>query len=404
MTNNNQIRIHFLTFLIGFSQIYAWATTYYLPATLVKIVADETGQSTLAIIGGFSWALLIGGLCAPKIGAWIESEGGRRPLAAGSLLMGFGLILLSQTHGLLIWYLGWTIVGLGMALGLFNAAFAAIGRLLKQDAKKIIIRITLISGFATLFWPVTTYLIEAVGWRNMVMIYAIPHLVVWAPLFFFKIPHWVPEHAETQVSDQLVARDRIKLVFNLLAIYAVLRAIVGTTVSVDILRMFTGLGLTITAAAFVASLIGPSQIAGRLIEIYFGRNFDPLNSSIFWTAILPLSVALLIFAGTSSASIFAIGYGMSNGVLSITMGILPMILFGSKGYAALLGKLALPVLIAQAATPLLVDPMIQNWPSLYIFYIAGGLGIAALFCLIFLAAISKKALPMKYNSQQDNSQ
>lgn len=403
MKNSNPVQVHFLTFLIGFSQIYAWATTYYLPATLVKIVADETSQSTLAIMGGFSWALLIGGLCAPKIGMWIESEGGRRPLAAGSLLMGFGLMLLSQMHGLLIWYLGWTIIGLGMALGLFNAAFATIGRLLKQDAKKIIIRITLISGFATLLWPVTTYLIESVGWRTMVMIYAIPHIVIWAPLFFFKIPSWVPEHAQNQASDQLVARKNVKIVFNLLAIYAILRAIVGTTVSVDILTMFTGIGLTITAAALVASLIGPSQIVGRLIEIYFGRNFDPLNSSIFWTAVLPVSVAILILAGTSSASIFAIGYGMSNGVLSITMGILPMILFGAKGYAALLGKLALPVLIAQAATPLLVDPIIHSWPSLYIFYIAGGLGIAALVCLIVLSSISKRVnnLPkaVKCNSQ-----
>src|SRR3990167_7624632 len=393
---NEKIRIHCITWLIGLSQIYAWATTYYLPATLLKIVPQEIGQSTFAMIGGFSWELLLGGLFAPRIGSWIDAEGGRRPLTAGSLLMGAGLLMLSQTSGWIIWYFGWTIIGLGMALGLFNAVFATVGRLLGQSAKTIIIRVTLISGFATIFWPITTYLIQWVGWRNMLIIYSLPHIILWAPLFFFNIPKWIPEQAASDTVDAaaVVIPEKAKLIFYLLAIYAILRAIVGTTVSVDILTLFAGLGLTINAAALCASLIGPAQIMGRLIEIYLGHYFDPIHSSILWTAVLPLSIFTLIFAGTSAASIFSIGYGMSNGVLSITMGILPMILFGSTGYATRLGKLALPVLIAQAVTPLLADPVISRWSSMNVFVLAGILGVAALLCLIILSIASKNtAIP-----------
>ncbi|EKD75624.1 MAG: major facilitator superfamily MFS_1 [uncultured bacterium] len=390
MKFNNKKQARLFTFLIGFTQIYAWATTYYLPAALIKVIVSDLNQNSLAIIGGFSWALFVGGLCAPKIGSWIELEGGRRPLSLGSLLMGLGLILLSQTQGLFVWYAAWTVVGLGMALGLFNAAFAAIGRFFRHEAKTIIIRVTLISGFSTLFWPLTTYLIQAVGWRTTMVLYAMPHIFIWAPLFFFNIPNWVPAYVETQVSDQRVIPEKIKLVFYLLAIYAVLRSIIGTTISVGILNMFEGLGLAISAAALIASLIGPSQIVGRLIEIYFGRNFDPLNSSIFWTAVLPASIFILVFMGVSSASIFAIAYGMSNGVLAITMGVLPMILFGSKGYAELLGKLALPVLIAQSATPLLAIPLIERLPAISVFFFAGILGLASLGCLMFLSSVSKR--------------
>lgn len=382
-------RINFLTFLIGFSQIYAWATTYYLPAALAKTVADELGQSYLTVIGGFSWALLIGGLCAPRIGSWIEQEGGRRPLFLGNLLMGLGLILLSQIHELVLWYVAWTLIGLGMALGLFNATFAAVGRLFGQESKKIIIRITLISGFATLFWPITTYLMNAYGWRMMVLFYAIPHIIVWAPLYFFSIPRSVPAYPEESSADHLVVPDKVKLVFYLLAAYAILRSIVGTTISVNILSMFEGLGLAIGASAMVASLIGPSQIVGRLIEMYLGSKFDPIHSSIFWAAVLPLAIFILIFVGISAAPFFAIAYGMSNGVLTITMGILPMILFGSKGYAKLLGKIALPVLIAQAATPLLFAPLIERWAAINVFILAAGLGVAALLCLIVLPFITK---------------
>lgn len=390
MKANEKISDHFITLLIGFSQIYAWATTYYLPAILIKMVPQEIGHSSLAVIGGFSWALLIGGLFAPKLGAWIEAEGGRRPLTMGSLLMGVGLLILSQTHGLIVWYTGWTFIGLGMALGLFNAAFAAVGRLLGQSAKKIIIRITLISGFATLFWPISTYLIQMQSWRTMVMIYALPHLLVWAPLFFFSFPKWVPKHEETHTSDQIVVAEKVKIIFYLLALYAILRSIVGTTISVDILAMFTGIGLTLGAAAMSASLIGPSQIMGRILEMYVGRHFNPLHSSIFWTAVLPVSIFLLILMGMSASPVFAIAYGMSNGVLTITMGVLPMILFGSRGYATLLGKLALPVLIAQAATPILVDPVIESWPASRLFILCGILGILALVCLVTLSVTAKR--------------
>jgi MFS family permease len=389
MQTNKNIRVNFLTVLIGFAQIYAWATTYYLPAALTQFVAEELGFSTLSIVGGFCWALLIGGLCAPKIGAWIDKEGGRRPLSLGSLCMGVGLLIISQAHGLIMWYVGWTVIGEGMALGLFNATFASVGRLLGQGAKTVIIRITLISGFATLMWPLTTSLIALMGWRMMTILYAIPHIFIWAPLFFANIPKAMPEHDHSSVEEQRVLPQNIKWAFYLLAIYAVLRSMVGTTISVDILSMFAGLGLTLSAAAVVASFIGPAQIAGRILEMSFGSKFDPLYSSIFWTAVLPLAILILIVAGPSASSVFAIAYGMSNGVLTITMGILPMTLFGTKGYATMLGKLALPVLVAQAATPLLVDPMIQNWPSIRIFYLAGILGFASLVCLIQLARVSR---------------
>lgn len=386
----SEIRRNFLTFLLGFSQIYAWATTYYLPATLANIVVDEMGQSYLTIIGGFSWALLIGGLSAPKIGSWIDSEGGRRPLFTGSLLMGLGLAILSQTNNMLTWYIAWTVIGLGMALGLFNAIFATVGRLLGQESKIIIIRITLISGFATLIWPVTTYLILIFGWRTTVFLFAIPHILIWAPLYYFGIPTSVPKEIKELHTDFLAAPEKTKLIFYLLALYVTLRAMIGTTISVNIITMLEGLGLAVSASAIVASMIGPAQIIGRILEMYFGKRFDPIHSSIFWTAVLPISILLLIVAGPSASSIFATAYGMSNGVLTITMGILPLILFGSNGYARMLGKLAFPVLIAQAASPLLVAPIINSWRSIDLFILAGILGTVSLICLIYLSSIYKR--------------
>ena len=378
------LKTNILTVFLGIAQIYAWATTYYIPAAIMQIVPNELHQNSLWVMGGISWALFVGGVFAPQIGAWIEAEGGRRPLTLGNVLMGLGLIGLSQTYHLFLWYVSWTLIGLGMALGLFNALFATIGRLLGQEAKKVIIRITLISGFATLLWPVTTYLIQMFGWRQMLIIYAIPHLVLFAPSVYLLIPSWIPKHETSEAPLNFQEKKKLKLMFYILASYIVLRSIVGTTISIDILAMLKGLGLVLSSAAFVAALIGPSQIAGRILELYFGQRFSPIHSAIFWTLMLPLSILALLFIGEKAAPIFSIIYGMSNGVLTITMGVLPLVLFGANGYAKRLGNLAMPTLIAQSITPLLLDPLIQSNSSRMIFTLCGILGIFALLSMVLL--------------------
>lgn len=361
--NANEWQTHALTLLIGLTQLYIWGTTYYLPAALLPIVPGEIQTSSWWMTGGISWALLLGGLVAPRLGKLIEAEGGRRVLTWGSLLSGVGLLLLLQIHGVLGWYIAWTILGLGMAMGLFNAAFA------------------------TLLWPLTNYLMQTCGWRIMLMMYAVPHLLIAAPLFHFMIPASVPEHDTESTSMHEVKPKKIKLMFILLAIYIILRSMIGTTVSIDILVLFKSLGLTAAISAASAALIGPAQIVGRILEMFVGRNFSAFHTAIFWTAMLPVAIAILLVIGPSATSVFSVIYGMSNGVLTITMGVLPMILFGVRGYASILGKLAVPTLIAQALTPLLVNPLIQQASAGVIFLLAGALGCIALLCMMGLSRL-----------------
>ena len=54
------------------------------------------------------------------------------------------------------------------------------------------------------------------------------------------------------------------------------------------------------------------------------------------------------------ASIIGAGlvlYGSGSGIRSIARGTVPLALFGRDGYAVLMGRLAMPILIAQAASP-----------------------------------------------------
>jgi predicted MFS family arabinose efflux permease len=388
-------KVNQLAVFLGVAQIYAWGSTYYLPATLVQPVSEQLGISHMAVVGGFSLALLVGGLLAPMIGRWIERTGGRNLLSVGSVLAGLGLLMLSVAKGVVLWYLGWTVVGLGMALTLFNAVFSTLGQLFGHKAKDLIIKVTLISGLATFFWPVTTHLIEAYGWRAMLVIYALPHLFVLAPLYRFLIPESAAGTASKSEPPPLAGHEKAQVILYLLAGFAILRTLVGSAMSVHVLNVFHEIGLTAERAAVVAAFIGPGQIAGRLVEFFFSHRISPLSSAIFWSAVLPTSLLALILAGAPATVPFAIAYGMSNGMATISLSVLLMTYFDIKKYPTLMGKIALPSLVTQASAPLLAASFLDAMPVNRVLYLTLFVSFAAVLFLVFIRQInlpSKKLL------------
>ena len=93
-----------------------------------------------------------------------------------------------------------------------------------------------------------------------------------------------------------------------------------------------------------------------------------------------------VFTGNPEPSSLAfllltVCYGISNGLLTISRGAVPLALFGPRGYASLLGRLAMPILIAQAIAPTLAAPAVEALPASWTFALCGALGVAALLCL-----------------------
>jgi hypothetical protein len=53
--------------------------------------------------------------------------------------------------------------------------------------------------------------------------------------------------------------------------------------------------------------------------------------------------------------------GASQGVITIVRGAVPLALFGANGYGAVLGLLATPILIVNAASPTLFALIVDGW-------------------------------------------
>ena len=387
---------------LGLAQTIAWACTYYLPAVFAAPVAEDLGQSRAVVVGAFSAALLVAGFCAPHVGRAIEARGGRGVLIASSFVLAAGLVMLGLLPGIVGWFAGWAVLGVGMAMGLYDPTFATLGRLYGREARRPITQVTLIAGFAsTVGWPVSTALLPLLGWRGTCLAYAAAQLVLVLPLYLLLVPPVAPaaepgaaapaERREEAPPPDPATATWIRRAILMLATFFTLRAAVGAAISVHLIALLEGIGLALAAAVAVASLVGPSQVAGRVLEFTFGPRAHPLTVARLGALALPLGVALLLIPGPlpvgAAAVAFAVCYGISNGLLTISRGAVPLALFGPHGYATLLGRLAMPVLIAQAIAPTLAAPVVEALPAGWTFALCGALGVVALLCLMPLRPV-----------------
>ncbi len=366
-----------LTLALGTSQLLSWATTFYLPAVVSNAAARDLGATHAAILGGFSWSLLVTGLCAPRVGRWIGRHGGRGALGASTLVMATGLVLLAGARGVPTWYGGWTILGAGMALGLYDAAFATAGTLLGPAVSPVITGITLIAGFAsTVGWPASVALMDAVGWRGMLLIYACMHVGVNLPLILKTVPVGVPAYedsARPPVRSRAPAQRVIAI--SCLVGFFTARWFLTSAIAAHVLQLMAGLGLSREQGLVAAMLIGPGQVGGRILEWTLAGRLGPLARARLGALLYPAGAVVLWLGGPASAVGFAVLYGMSNGILTINRGTLPMLVLGPAGYAAILGWLALPVLLAQAAAPTVSVPLIGAMSALELLLLSGGVAL-----------------------------
>ena len=369
-----------LALALGTTQVLAWGTTFYIPATMLGAAGTTFGTSRAVLLGAFSWALIVSAVCAPRVGRLIDARGGRHVLLAGTAVTAIGLVLLAAAPNLWLWYAAWTVLGAGMAATLYDAAFATIGRLLGRESRGAIVGVTLMGGFASsLGFPLGTWLADHAGWRTAVLIYAAIQVVVILPVILAGVPGAIPPPAVAPARTATAGTLPGRRDFALLAVFFTARAGIGALISVHALVLLHGLGYSLDHAVAVAALIGPAQVGARIIDFRLGRNLSPVTSALLGAALLPLGIALTL--GGAPAVVFALCYGLSNGILTINRGTLPMHVFGPTGYASLLGRLALPNQIAQAVIPTLVAPLAEHAPA-WTFAGIGAAAVLAFACLL----------------------
>jgi MFS family permease len=376
--------------VLGITQILTWGTIFYTPVLIVPLIAAERGWSISFAMGGFSIGLLVAGLVAPYVGRSIDRFGGNVVMALGSLTGALGLFLITSAAHPVAYYAVWMVLGVAMAANLYDAAFSTLGRIFGIGARRPITALTLAGGFAsTVSWPMTHFLLERVDWRGTYLIYAALLAFVAAPLHALALPR-------TRYQSDIAAPDTqsapVKVLppyglpFILVASAFASYAFVPSGLAAHLLAIFAREGIGSATVVWIGALFGPAQVGARLIEFAFGRNLHPLWIARFALTTFLCAFLMLVLLGvsTATAAAFALMFGGANGLITIARGAVPLALFGASGYGRLMGRLAGPFLLMQAAAPFIMAYMIERTSDFGALSLAAGFASVALICFILI--------------------
>ncbi len=361
-------------FLLGVVQILSWGGSFYLLAVMARPIIAETHWSQQWVYGALSISILISGLLAPLTGRLIAAGHGRRLLAGSGIVMAAGLVMMGFAHHYALFFLAWCVIGIGMAMGLYDALFSVLGTLYGGQARSMITGITLISGFCTsLVWPGTAGLIHLFGWRDACYLCALLLLISVIPIYLYALP--ATSAAERAARPATITRSSslTPQLFWLLCAIFTLASVIMTAMSLQLITLLQASGYSLAAALGISAILGPCQVGSRLVDIAFRRG-HPIWTAFFSVALVAIGIIVLaIWPGMALLSMLL--YGAGNGLRAIVRGTLPLAMVPPEEYALVVGRMARPALIGQALTPVIGG---------YVFDRAGASATLWLLCLLAL--------------------
>ena len=331
--------------MLGISQMVAWGSSFFLPAILAVPMARELGLAPSIVFAAFSLSLIV----------------------------------------------AWLLMGLAMAGGLLEAAFSTLVELYGREARRGMTGITLITGFTgTLCWPLTTLLEAQFGWRGACLTWAALHLLIALPLNLWLPRPGLHETAPaaqvgpgSPMADVAPPLTRPMLTTVLLSFAFMTSYFLSTAMSSHLPRLMQSAGMSLAMAVAVGAIVGPAQVSIRLLDLGPLRRVAPLRAARIAALAHPLGALILLAGGAPLAPVYALMYGLGNGILAVARGALPLALFGTQGYGARQGLLSMPGKMAQAGAPLLFGLALDHWGSatLWVSFGVGVSGWLALMCL-----------------------
>lgn len=368
---------------LGLTQLVGWGVTFYLIGALGPAMTADLGWSSATVYGGFSAAIVTMALVSPLAGMAVDRWGGHRVMPLGAMTAAVGCALLAAAHAVPVYFLAWTLLGIGMRLCLYDAAFASLARAAGPTARRPMSQITLFGGLAsTVMWPVGHALSGWLGWRGAVLVYAALALAT-VPLYLalprqrYAAPGATAARHATGLTR--TANER-RQAGTLYAVIVMLTNFLAAGNAAHLISLLAGLGLATTAAVSVAALWGIGQFAARVADVALGSRLHPLTLTLAVSTLLPLCflLALLSHGNLYATAAYALLYGACNGLMTITRGTLPLALFDFRSYGTLVGALLIPSFLLTATAPVAYAFVLEHYSARAAMGISVGLAAAIL--------------------------
>lgn len=368
---------------LAIGQILSWAALYYAFSSFVLPMQRELGWDKATLMGAYTLGLAAWGLCTYATGAAIDAGRGRAVMSAGAALAGLGFIAWSQVDAPWMLYGVWLLLGATMAATLYEPAFNVLTKRYPTRYQHGITMLTLVGGFAsTLAFPAIAGLLAALGWRSALMVIGAVLLLIVAPLHLWALrgPALVGSAVAHDEADDATLHQALRQGrFWALTLCFMLHAFVSAALWAHVMPVFASKGVAAADAVAVLMVIGPAQVAGRLVLVWLGKDWSLHRVGIVVMIGLPMAMAVFALARSGPMLLlFALLFGMSNGLVTIVRGGLVPQYFGRKNVGRIGGAMSGIGLVARAAAPLLTAWLLLAVPSYReVLLVLAGLGVVA---------------------------
>ena len=353
-----------------------YGTLYYSFSLLAPEIAREFGWDKSFVFSIFSVALLVGAMTAPIIGHAVDRFGARIVMSLGAIIASSVLALFSQIHSateLAILILAIECISLAVQ---YESGFTALAQIHGKAADVHITGVTLIAGFAsTIFWPFIQFLLSHMGWRDVYLVLAGINIVVTLPIHLM-----IPAKSMIKRDDKAdldlptqntpAGHPYESKTFELMILLGIIfssSSYIMSAMSASLPVLLADIGYSKGSIAWAGVMIGPAQVASRLLNLNLGKVLEPTDTAIVASSAMGIGMVWLLLAGVWTilpiAILFGITYGVGQGLSSIVKGLLPLTYFPVSHYGRITGKLSTARLVLAAAAPVITIFMIENFGS-----------------------------------------
>lgn len=372
--------------VLSIAQLVGWGTVSF-SAVVSRDMAADLNVDISTIFAGTTVFYITMGACAPLLSRLFTSVGARRVMIGGTVISAFGLTLLSLSHSPMSYFLGWLVLGVAGSATLTTPAHILLNEIAGRNAARAIASLMLVSGlYGTVFWPLTSFLSEEIGWRGACEAYAVIMLIVCLPLYSFGLPRRSKPPLDVKTAASQNSAKSYDRTFYLIVAAIALNAFITFGFSAILIELLKAEGLSPSHALAFGSALGIVQIGARGLNIIVGKRWDGVTLGVASSVILCVSLAVLLAAqgSTVAIAVFLVLYGVSGGALAVARATIPLVFYDKSEFAKALSRIALPLNWISAISPPVLMSLMTNFGSSAVLIVSLLCSCSAILVLLLL--------------------
>lgn len=295
-------------FTIG---LYVSSILFFGFTAFIDPLVKEFGWSYTQVSFAASLRGLEMGIFAPLVGFLVDRFGSRKLILFGVICVGLGLMLLSYTHSLIMFYGAFLFLGFGAGGCTSIVTMTAVGNWFKKNVGIAFGFLSAGFGASGLLIPIIVWLIDVLHWRMTLVFLGLGMWIIGIPLSFVvrdkpEVYGYLPNGQiiqktnagrEKKIEKHISFREALKnKSFLFLNFAEVIRMMLVTGVVTHAMPYLNNLGFPRSTAGLVVAGIPLTSIIGR---VGFGWLADRYQKkSILFFTFLVMGAGMLAFCSS----------------------------------------------------------------------------------------------------------